>query len=110
MNTQEKFTAAMQRLAEQRELDLLVNHSWANTGRFIFQRHGSFQPLLEFPFNFQTAYSSFGSGAGEGPLGRSPSGGAWSYVEGVDHDALIARVAELLDARLAEAEPPEEPS
>jgi hypothetical protein len=86
MNTQQKFTAAMQRLADERDLDLLVNHSWANTGRFVFQRHGSFEPLLEFPFNFQTDYSSFGSGAGHGPLGRSPSGAVWSYVHGADHE------------------------
>lgn len=101
MNSQEKFTAAMRRLAEERDIDLLVNQSWANTGRFVFQRRGSFAAILEFPFNFQTDYSSFSSGAGEGPLGRSPSGGVWSYVQGADHDLLIARIGALLDHRIA---------
>jgi hypothetical protein len=71
MTTQQKFTAAMQRIADERDLDPLVN--------------------------FQTGYSSFNGGAGEGPLGRSPSGGPWSYVEGADHDLLVDRIATLLD-------------
>ena len=77
MRTQEKFTAAMQRLADERNLDLVVDYGYVNTGAFIFQPRNGFTPLLRFPFNFQRDYSSF-TGTPEHPLGNSPRGGSWS--------------------------------
>jgi hypothetical protein len=102
MTTQTKFTDTMRRLAEERDLDLLVNTNWANTGRFVFQHHDQFDPLLEFPYAFHPDYASFNGGGGDGPLGRSATDGPWSYVQGGDLNRLVERITELLDERLAQ--------
>ncbi len=34
MNAQDEFTAAMRALAEERQLDLIVDHGWSNTGHY----------------------------------------------------------------------------
>lgn len=93
MNTQEKFLAAMGRLAEKHDVDLVVDHAYSNTGRIAFQPHEAFKPLLTFSFDFQAGYASFGG------LERG-----WSYVtaeqdENDRHrtlDQFVSRVAELL--------------
>lgn len=97
MNMQEKFTAALRELAEEHDLDLVVEHAYANTGFFSFQPRGSFEPVVRFPFGFQTGYSTFASGVGPGPLGMNPKGGLWRFVEGGEHDVVLARVAVILD-------------
>ncbi len=97
MNMQEKFQAAMQEIADERDLDLVIEHVYSNTGWYSFQPRAGFEPVLRFPFNFQRGYSSFDSGAKPTPLGRGPGGGAWSYVEGGEHEKVIARVKAVLD-------------
>ncbi len=100
MNLQEKFTAALQNLAAGRDLDLVVELDYANTGFFSFQPRDSFVSVLRFPFSFQTGYSSFCGGLGKlGPLGQNHKGGTWSAVRGAEHDAVIARVTEQLEAK-----------
>lgn len=54
MNVQAKFTAAMRKLAEARDLDLLVELDYPNSGFLSFQPRGSFQAVLRFPFSFRT--------------------------------------------------------
>jgi hypothetical protein len=97
MNMQEKFQSALEGIAEERDLDLVVEHNYANTGWYSFQPPAGFEPVLRFPFNFQTGYSSFDAGAGPTSLGGGPRGGAWSHVEGGDHEKMLARVRALLD-------------
>lgn len=97
--TQSKFTTAMQRLADERDLELVVDHAYANTGTYSFQKPDRFDALLQFPFTFHHGYSSFTS-APDHPLGPGPKGGPWSYVQGAEHDLLIGRVTEVLDTRL----------
>jgi hypothetical protein len=65
MNIQEKFQAAIQEIADERDLDLIVEHRYANSGSYSFQPRGGFEPVLRFPFDFQTGYPSFSSGAGQ---------------------------------------------
>lgn len=99
MSMQEKFTPAMRKLAADRDLDLVVELDYANTGLFSFQPRDSFGSILRFPFNFQTGYSSFSGGIGRlGPLGENGKRGCWSGVRGVEHDSVVARVTELLEA------------
>lgn len=97
MKMQEKFRTALEKIADERDLDLVVEHAYANTGWYSFQPRGGFEPVLRFPFNFQTGYSSFDAGAKPTSLGRGPRGGAWSYVEGGDHEKVLARVKAVLD-------------
>jgi hypothetical protein len=95
---QEKFTAAMRRLAEKRDLELVVEHTYANSGFFSLQPRGSFEVVLRFPFEFGTGYSSFTGGIGDaGPLGYRVGGTPWSCVRGSEHDEVLARIGELLD-------------
>lgn len=96
MNSQEKFQAAMQKIADARDLDLVIEHNYANTGYYSFQPRGGFEPVVRFPFNFQTGYSSFHPGAEPGPLGRNPRGRPWDHVQGGEHDQVLARVAAVL--------------
>ena len=98
MDTQEKFTAAMRKLAEERNLELIVEPTYANSGYYSLQPRESFDPVLRFPFDFRTGYSSFADGVGEpGPLGLRSSGSPWNCVRGGEHDEVLARVAEILD-------------
>jgi hypothetical protein len=97
MKMQEKFRAAMQRIADERDLDLIVEHDYANTGWYSFQPRDGFEPILRFPFNFQTGYSAFGQAGLPGPLGPNPAGGYWGLVRGGEHELVIARVKALLD-------------
>jgi hypothetical protein len=98
MNTQEKFQAAMQQIADDRDLDLVIEHNYSNTGFYSFQPRHGFEPVLRFPFYFHAGYSGFGSrGRTAGPLGKSPKGGPWSHVEGGEHELVIARVRAVLD-------------
>jgi hypothetical protein len=97
VNMQEKFGAAIHEIADERELDLVIERDYANTGHYSFQPRGGFEPVLRFPFNFQTGYSSFNAGGRPGPLGCSPKGGPWSYVEGGEHEQVLARVVAVLD-------------
>lgn len=103
MKTQEKFTLAMRRIAIARDLDLIIDTTYANVGLFSFQRHDSFAPILTFPFNFQGAKGSFTptiGGSDPGPLGPrhedTPLG--FLNVEGDGFDMVALRVEELLDA------------
>lgn len=103
MQTQEKFTAAMRRLAEARDLDLIVDTSgYSNVGTYAFQRRDSFDPILFFPFNFQGAKASFVAvigGSDPGPLGprHEETSGGFSGVEGDDFDKVVLRIEEVLD-------------
>jgi hypothetical protein len=98
MDLLEKFTAAMRSLAEERDLELVVEHTYASSGYFSLQRPESFDPVLRFPFDFRTGYSSFAEGIGEpGPLGLRPDNAPYSFVRGGEHDGVLARVAVLLD-------------
>lgn len=58
-STQQKFMNAMQRLADEVELDLVVDTTYANCGRVIFQPRETFDAKLAFTFNFQQGYASF---------------------------------------------------
>lgn len=102
MRTQDKFTAAMQSLADELDLDLVVDKSWSNVGTFRFQQHDSFASLLDLPFSFQDDYSSFHGGAGHGPLGPNRKGGSYSYVQGAEHEEIIAKVRSILTEKLAD--------
>jgi hypothetical protein len=100
LDTQEKFTAAMRKLAEERDLELIVEPTYANSGYYSLQPRESFDPVLRFPFDFRTGYSSFADGVGEpGPLGMRTGGSPWSCVRGGEHDEVLARVGEILAGR-----------
>lgn len=105
LDTQEKFTAALRRLCEERDLELIVEHTYAGSGYFSLQHPESFDPVLRFPFDFRTGHTSFAESIGDpGPLGMGPSGAPFSYVRGGEHDQVLARVAMLLD-ELEESRP-----
>lgn len=98
MDTQEKFTAAMRRLAEERDLELIVEHTYPGCGYYSLQPYASFEAVLRFPFDFRTGYSSFAVGIGDpGPLGLREGGTPYSCVRGGEHDEVLTRVAKLLD-------------
>lgn len=59
MTTQQKFMQRMEGIAERRQVDFVVDHNYANTGRAMFQHKGEFKPLVSFTFAFQTEYASF---------------------------------------------------
>lgn len=101
MTTQQKFMAALERLAEKHDVDLVTDHTYSNTGEVAFQPYAAFQPLLTFRFNFQTGYASF---SGD-DLGDSKREQRWSYVTAKQNDRhgrhrtldeFLSRVAELL--------------
>jgi hypothetical protein len=99
LDTQEKFTTALRERAGERGLDLVVERTYADSGFYSLQPRGSFRPVLRFPFAFRTGYSSFDGGVGDpGPLGLRADGTPWSGVRGGEHDEVLDRVAELLDA------------
>lgn len=111
--TQEKFTKAMQRIADARNLDLVVDKAYSNVGTYAFQRHNSFDPILVFPFMFQEARGQFcpssAIGKGDpGPLGpRSEDDHRAFYgIEGKDYDLVVLRVEEVLDGSGALAPEP----
>ncbi len=102
--TQEKFTIAMQRIADARRLDLVVDKAYSNVGTYSFQRRDSFDPILLFPFTFQEARGQFcpssAIGKGDpGPLGpRSEDDHRAFYgIEGKDYDLVVLRIEEVLD-------------
>lgn len=102
MQTQEKFTATMRKVAEARDLDLVVDTDYSNVGTFAFQRRSSFAAILVFPFNFQGSKGNFVTGVGyesPGPLGPRHEDNArgFSKVEGEDFDLVVLRVEEILD-------------
>ena len=51
MDMQEKFQAAMQKFADERDLDLVIEHDWANTGRHSGRPREGFGPVLRFAFD-----------------------------------------------------------
>jgi hypothetical protein len=59
MTTQEKFLAKMRETAEDRDLQLIVDYGYANTGTVAFETEEEFDPVLSFSFNFQSGYCSF---------------------------------------------------
>jgi hypothetical protein len=97
MNMQEKFQAAMQKIADERDLDLVVEAEWANTGWFSFQPRDAFEPLLRLSYNFQDGYSSFAVDPQTGTLARGARGSAWRGVRGGEHERVIAWVRSMLD-------------
>lgn len=101
MDMQEKFTTAMGKLTEERDLELVVELTYPNSGYYSLQPRESFDPVLRFPFDFRTGYSSFAGGVGEpGPLGLRSGGGSWNCVRGGEHDEVLAHVAKILDERV----------
>jgi|GEM_PF-1857845 len=98
LNMQEKFTAALRKLCEERDLELIVEDTYAHSGFFSLQHPESFEAVLRFPFDFRTGFSSFAEGIGDpGPLGAQADGSPYSCVRGGDHDEVLARVDALLD-------------
>jgi len=94
---QEKFTTALRKLAEERGLELIVEHTYPNSGFYSLQPQGTFKAVLRIPFGFHTGYSTFAEGVGDpGPLGHRPCGAPWSCVRGGDHDQVLARITEIL--------------
>lgn len=102
MTIQEKFRRAMQRLATERDLDLVVEPESPETGWYSFQPHDTFEPVLRFPYSFRSGCSTFSRGGRPGPLGRDRAGVMWGTVEGGGHDRVIARVRTLLDGEPAD--------
>lgn len=101
--TQGKFTAAMQRIADARDLDLVVDGPYSNVGTYTFQRRKSFAPLLSFPFNFDGGKGRFtpvSGGPDPGPLGprHEQTALGFSRVVGEEFDKVVVRVEELLDS------------
>ncbi len=98
LDTHEKFTAAMRKLAEERDLELIVEDTYPGCGYYSLQPRASFEAVLRFPFDFRTGHSSFAVGIGDpGPLGLREGGTPYSCVRGGEHDEVLARVAKLLD-------------
>jgi hypothetical protein len=97
MKTKEKFETALRKIAEDRDLDLVIEHSYANIGHYAFQPRDSFEPVIRFPFDFQHGYSNFATCADPEPLGRNQMGGRWSGVRGGAHDQILTRVKAKLD-------------
>lgn len=58
---QQKFMAALEEQAGARDLEVLNASEWANTGRLIFQRAGSFETLLEIPYQFHGGEVNLGA-------------------------------------------------
>ena len=65
LSTQKKFLQHCQDEAEVRNLVLVVDNTYANTGTVRFQRMESFVPLVTFGYDFQQGYARF-----HGDLGR----------------------------------------
>jgi hypothetical protein len=110
--TQEKFTARMERIAEDRDVDLVIDKTYANIGTYAFQPKESFAPILAFPFDFQEGRGRFVpviGGADPGPLGprTEDSEVGFSGIEGAVFDLVALRVEELLDAAGATPRPDE---
>ncbi|HWC48510.1 MAG TPA: hypothetical protein VG448_06490 [Solirubrobacterales bacterium] len=98
LNTQEKFTAALKKLCEERDLELIVEDTYAHSGFYSLQHPESFEAVLRFPFDFRTGFSSFAEGIGDpGPLGVRAGSFPYSCVRGGGHDEVLARVAAILD-------------
>lgn len=102
LTTQQKFTAALQRIADERGLDLVSDGAYANVGTFSFQLPEGFESILSFPFDFQRNRASFVpviGGKEPGPLGarNEEDGSGFSGVEGEDFNLVVTRVAEILN-------------
>ncbi|HVX32803.1 MAG TPA: hypothetical protein VHA80_06635 [Solirubrobacterales bacterium] len=97
MNMQEKFQAAMQKIADERDLDLVVERTYANSGWYSFQPRAGFDPVLRFGFNFLIGYSEFLAGGCPDLLVLDPRDGRWNHVEGGQRDLLVAAVRSVLD-------------
>lgn len=91
-SSQQKFEQAIQQLADDRDLDLIVDRGAANTGQIRFQREGSFATILLIRFNFQSGYASFDN------LGDVMQGS--SYVESDQLGKAVEAIAKSLDAHL----------
>jgi hypothetical protein len=98
LNTQEKFIAALRKLCEERDLELIVEETYAHSGFFSLQHAESFEAVLRFPFDFRTGYTCFAEDIGNpGALGVRADDSPYSCVRGGEHDEVLARVAMLLD-------------
>jgi hypothetical protein len=98
LDMQEKFTAALRKLCEERDLELIVEDTYPGSGHFSLQRPESFDPVLRFPFEFRTGYTSFAEGIGDpGSLGTQPDDSPYSCVRGGEQDEVLACVTEILD-------------
>lgn len=98
MTTQEKFTAAMQALADERQgVELVIDRSYSNVGTYSFEFEGDFDPLLVIPFAFNGRRADFSSHGTNDVLGKNANGGSFSATEDGGYAAVIERVAELLN-------------
>jgi hypothetical protein len=93
--TQDKFEDAMEAIALEMDLDLLLDKTYSNVGRITFQEKDLWHDLLTFGFSHQGEYSTF-SGK---DLGRNGKGGAWSYVKRPELGVFIEHVRNLLVER-----------
>lgn len=98
----EKFTAEMQRLADERDLDLIV-HGTDRVGHYEFQTRKGFDSILLFPYEFRPDKSSFADTGPEGgakselgPMHEETEYGFYE-VQGREHVKVIVRVGEVLD-------------
>lgn len=98
MTTQEKFTAAVQALADERDgIELVIDHSWANVGTYSFERKGFFEPILVVPFSFNNRSGNFCETGTNNILGRNEHGGCFTATEGDGYEVVLERIAAILD-------------
>jgi len=57
-DTQGRFTAAMQKIADDQGAELVIDRSYSNIGRCSFARAGIMAPFYSFTFDFQGGYAS----------------------------------------------------
>jgi hypothetical protein len=106
VNTQDKFTAAAQKLADEREgIELVIDKSWANVGTYSFEREGEFEPILVVPFSFNNRSGDFAGHGTNNVLGRNLHGGCFTATEGEGYELVLQRIGAILDG---EREPGED--
>lgn len=102
--TQQMFTAAMQKLADERDLNLIVNRSYSNVGTYSFHEEGMFEPTLRVPFDFQGARADFSAHGTNLVLGRNDHGGCFAATEGAVFHVVLVRIAAILDGKRPQGE------
>lgn len=58
-DTQEKFTTALEKIAEDFGLELVDDGNWANTGTLRLEARDGFAPVVKMSYSFQRGYASF---------------------------------------------------
>lgn len=58
MSTQDAFLQRLELIAEEADLDIRIDKSWANVGHVHFCYRDELQPIASLRFDFQTAWQT----------------------------------------------------